>query len=102
MFGSFYRRGKHAWVQDVRGAFVCIDEGELVATVPSTEWEPWQIVMLFPGEGASRFASMVLGESFENRQAAMSRAEEILDGTTENLMCLPMKRQAFRSAFVSG
>jgi hypothetical protein len=38
MVGSFYKRGDFAWVQDVRANYVCIHNGELVATVFSTAW----------------------------------------------------------------
>jgi hypothetical protein len=39
-------------VQDVRANFVCVHNGELAATVFSTPWKPWQVLIHFP-EGTS-------------------------------------------------
>ena len=62
---------------DVRANFVCVHNGELVATVFSNEWEPWQVIIHDPTG-----ASILKHENFQDPQAAMSRAEEILDGTS--------------------
>ncbi|HEY1943494.1 MAG TPA: hypothetical protein VGH40_15380 [Roseiarcus sp.] len=67
MGGSFHKRGKYAWVRDAHATFVCIRNGDLVAAVFSTACEPWS-------------------EGFDDPQAAMARAEEILDGAVE--VCL--------------
>ena len=75
MVGSFYKRGDFAWVQDVRANYVCIHEGELKATVFSTEWQPWQVIFHYP-----EVAAHLRAELFADPFAAMSRAEEILSG----------------------
>jgi hypothetical protein len=77
MCGSFYKRGNYAWVQDVRANFLCVHNGELAATVFSTPWEPWQVIIHYPAD-----AVILQHESFNDPQAAMSRAEEIIDGTS--------------------
>jgi len=75
MIGSFYKRGKFAWVQDVRANFVCIKDGELAATVFSTLSEPWQVILHL-----AQGPTLVEHEFYGEPQAAMSRAEEFLDG----------------------
>jgi hypothetical protein len=75
MVGSFYKRGNFAWVQDVRANYVCIHNGELVATVLSTAWEPWQIILHGPERQL-----LVFNAQFTDAFAAMSRAEEIVGG----------------------
>jgi hypothetical protein len=80
MCGSFFKRGKFAWVQDVRANFVCIHNGELAATVFSTEWEPWQVII----HDAEAGALILRVEAFQNPQDAMSRAEGILDGASDD------------------
>lgn len=86
MVGSFYKRGDFAWVQDVRANYVCIHEGELVATVFSTAWLPWQVILHYPKD-----AVLLTGERFTELSAAMSRAEEIVSGASERsyLVALP-------------
>jgi hypothetical protein len=93
MFGSFYKSGDFAWVQDVRANFVCIHNGELAATVLSTAWEPWQVIFHF-----TKHASILL-ERFDDHQAAMSRAEEILVGGWDGVLLHPLKSRAFKHAF---
>ena len=93
MFGSFYKRGNYAWVQDVRANFVCVHNGELAATVFSTPWEPWQVIFHFPTHAS------ILNERFDDPQAAMSRAEEILDGAEERVSVRSLNRRAFAKAF---
>lgn len=78
MVGSFYKRGDFAWVQDVRANYVCIHKGELVATVFSTEWQPWHVILHYP-----EHAALLTGERFADLSAAMSRAEEIVSGASE-------------------
>jgi hypothetical protein len=78
MVGSFYKRGDFAWVQDVRANYVCIHNGELVATVFSTAWLPWQVIVHHPKD-----AALLTGERFTDLSAAMSRAEESVSGASE-------------------
>jgi hypothetical protein len=75
MVGSFYKRGDFAWVQDVRANYVCIHNGELVATVFSTAWEPWQVILHRP-----EHQLLVKHESFLDPFAAIARAEELIAG----------------------
>jgi len=86
MFGSFYKRGEFAWVQDVRGNYLCIHEGELKATVFSTEWQPWQVIFNHP-----EVPALLQGVRFNDIFAAMSRADEILSGAARmtSLIGLP-------------
>lgn len=97
MCGSFYKRGDFAWVQDVRAHFVCIHNGELAATVFSTPWEPWQVLIHFP-DGTT---SILRNERFDDLQAAMSRAEEILDGTSAGGYLHRLKPRGFAETFVN-
>ena len=78
MVGSFYKRGDFAWVQDVRANYLCIHKGELVATVLGTAWLPWQVI-LHEGERAGLLQS----ERFDALSDAMSRAEAIVGGKSE-------------------
>ena len=78
MVGSFYKRGDYAWVQDVRANFLCIYNGNLVATVFSTEWQPWQVIFHYQKDPV-----LLTGEHFADPFAAMSRAEGILSGAAE-------------------
>jgi hypothetical protein len=75
MKGSVHKHGKYVWVQDVSADFVCIRDGEHVATIFSTQWEPWHII--FHTEQGALIYPL---EFFDEPQAAMSRAEEVLDG----------------------
>lgn len=75
MCGSFYKRGKFAWVQDVRANFLCILDGELAATVFSTAWEPWQIIR----HHLDGTADICTNERFHDLSEAISRAEQLLD-----------------------
>jgi hypothetical protein len=85
MVGSFYKRGDFAWVQDVRAKYVCIRNGELAATVVSTAWEPWQVIIHGP-----QYQFLVFGTRFADPFAAMSRAEEIVGGASvDALQLLP-------------
>lgn len=77
MCGSFYKRGKFAWVQDVRANFVCIHNGELAATVFSNEWESWRIILHDDPSGA-----IIVKHEIADPQAAMSRVEGIIDRTS--------------------
>ena len=77
MVGSFYKRGDFAWVQDVSANYVCIHKGELVATVFSTAWQPWHVILHYPEN-----AALLTGERFADLSAAMSRAEEIVSGAS--------------------
>jgi hypothetical protein len=97
MCGSFYKRGNFAWVQDVRGNFVCIYKGELAATVFSTQWEPWQVLIHFP-DGTT---SILRNESFQDPQVAMSRAEASLDGTSGGGMLHRLNPRGFANAFLN-
>lgn len=82
MSGSFYKRGDYAWVQDVRGNFVCIHKGDRAATVFSTEWEPWQVIVHWPNGGAS----ILGGERFSEPTDAMGRAEDLLSGAKKGFL----------------
>jgi hypothetical protein len=73
---SFYKRGEYAWVQDIRGDFVCIFKGELRATVLSNGWQPWQVIL-----HTDHGPALVRCEYHEDPQGAMARAEEFLSGT---------------------
>jgi len=96
MCGSFYKRGKFAWVQDVRANFVCVHNGELAATVFSTEWEPWQIILHDDPWGAR----ILMQEGFADPQAAMAVAEEMIDGTsTVQSNTCTLASRAFVKAF---
>jgi hypothetical protein len=77
MVGSFYKRGDFAWVQDVRTNYVCIDNGELAATVFSTAWEPWPVIIHGP-----EYQFLLFDADFADPFAAMSRAEEIVGGAS--------------------
>jgi hypothetical protein len=82
MIGSFYKRGDFAWVQDVRANYVCIHNGGLAATVVSTAWEPWQVILHRPEN-----QYLVFDARFADPFAAMSRAEELLRGTSGEEVC---------------
>jgi hypothetical protein len=102
MCGNFYKRGKFAWVQDVRANYVCILDGDLVATVLSTPWEPWRVLRHFP-DGST---SILINEGFEDPFAAMSRAEELLDPDPDQeppdrLPFQSLHPQGLRKAFIS-
>ena len=84
MVGSFYKRGDFAWVQDVRANYVCIHNGDLAATVVSTPWEPWQVIVHRPEN-----QYLVSDAGFENPFAAMSRAEEIVGGASADVCRMP-------------
>ena len=86
MVGSFYKRGDFAWVQDVRANYVCIHNGELVATVFSTAWLPWQVIVHHPKD-----AALLTGERFTDLSAAMSRAEEIVSGASSRCGIGPLE-----------
>jgi hypothetical protein len=86
MVGSFYKRGDFAWVQDVRANYVCVHEGELVATVFSTAWEPWQVILHRP-----EYQLLAKCESFADPFAAMSRAEELIGGASSRCGIGPLQ-----------
>jgi hypothetical protein len=99
--GSFYKRGDFAWVQDVRANYLCIHKGELRATVLSTEWQPWHVILHFPGtpEFPETRAAFLAGERFADPFAAMSCAEEIINGAAPEwgrLVGLPFSWQPAR------
>lgn len=70
MPASIYRVGERVWVHDVLGNFVYVQDRELKATVAASEWEPWQIVLHFPGSDPQ----VVSREQFDSAQEAMARA----------------------------
>lgn len=84
MPASIYRSGKYTWVHDVRGNFVCVDNGELKATIVGSEWEPWQII-LHHGENALLFRP----GRFDDPKDAMAKAGEILDAPDDECFCAP-------------
>jgi len=85
MVGSFYKRGDFAWVQDVSANYLCIHNGELKATVFSTAWEPWQIIL-----HGSAYPLLVKCEGFDDPFDAMSRAEEIVNGASAQHLIGPL------------
>jgi hypothetical protein len=93
MCGTVYQRGEYTWVHDVRGDFVCIHDGYQVATIFSTRWEPWQIILHM-----KRNSGIMKHERFSNPQAAMSRVEELLEGTRLDGFAA-LKPEAFSETF---
>jgi hypothetical protein len=63
-------------VQDVRANYVCIHKGELAATVYSSAWEPWQVIL------HGGFTGILTAEFFESPFEAMCRAEEMISGAS--------------------
>lgn len=78
MPGSIYSIGNYTWVHDIRGNFVCVQDGKLAATVISSDWEPWQIIMHYED-----LTHLLMGEMFDNPQDAMKRAGEIVSLSIE-------------------
>lgn len=74
MKGNVYKRGDFVWVQDVRANFVCIKDGDLVATVFSTAWEPWQIIM----HRSNGQSGVVTGWFFDDPWAAIEVVEDVI------------------------
>jgi hypothetical protein len=75
MKGSVYKHGKYVWVQDVSADFVCIRDGELVATIFSTKGSPGHHFPL--GTGRDNFPARILrraaGGDVEGRGSSRRR-----------------------------
>ncbi len=75
----------YEWKETANGNYVCIQSGDLVATVfCKNVCDPWKIII--NNGGAGRF---VAGEDFDDHREAISRAEAVLSGATCTL--LPIK-----------
>jgi hypothetical protein len=63
----------------------------------STAWEPWQVILHHPEKGAV----ILQLEGFQNPQDAMSRAEGLLDGTSDggNAYFSKLRSRGFAMAF---
>lgn len=63
------------WVQVPSGNYCCNDGDHHVATVFRNKWGNWGIIIT-----DEPYSKLVRNELFEDAQAAMKRADEILDG----------------------
>ena len=79
----------------LRANYVCIHNGELVATVFSTAWQPWHVILHYHPKDPV----LLTGECFIDLSDAMSRAEEIVSGASEGayLVALPLFWEPGRS-----
>ena len=77
---------EYEWKENTNGNFVCISGGNYHEATVFYKGYEWQIIL--NGEG---FARIVVGESFDNSDDAMERAEAILNGADCNLIVLMPK-----------
>ena len=80
------------WKESAKGNFVCIEAGQVRATVYKNKFEGWQII--FNGnpltDATDTFGRLVKNEYFVGAREARERAEAILGGAAcELLLLLP-------------
>ena len=77
---------EYEWKESASGNYVCIDSGDLIATVFSNGYE-WQIII----NGDDAYGRIVAEEYFDNPDDAMERTEEILRGADCTLVLMKPK-----------
>ena len=77
---------EYEWKESASGNYVCIDSGDLIATVFSNGYE-WQIII----NGDDADGRTVAEEYFDNPDDAMERTEEILRGADCTLVLMKPK-----------
>ena len=78
---------EYEWKESASGNYVCIDSGDLLATVfCKNMYDAWKIIINIDGDG-----HFVAEETFDDHDEAMERTEEILNGADCTLVLMKPK-----------